>query len=449
MSSSSVQERFAGFSPGSLALQQRAARVTVDGVHATSKFLTPYPVYTVSGKGSRIRDVDGREYVDCAMGQGPLLLGHAHPHVLERIREQAGTYLLCSTVNPWEVELAERLAACIPCAEAIRLTTSGSEANMLAVRLARAFTGREVILRPNGDNLGWADPVIPGLVGPYHQPGAGKPYGESGLLPEVRKSSLAFEFNDFEGMKKLAQRVGENRIAAVVMEPALRALIAPQDGYLDQVREFIREIGALLIFDEIGTGFRTCLGGAQEYFGVTPDLATFGKVIGGGFPLGMAAGRRDVMERLSIRLAEKRVHHGSTWPGSPLTCTAALATLDVLTEPETYSHLLQIGQLFHDRLSAVIRQKAVPLQVIHIGPVAMILFTDEPVWNFNGARPKTSPEVINEFRMALLVHGVITSSDYLPGLRCYLSLAHSVEDMEVIERAFAVSIEEVFFSGRK
>jgi len=387
--------------------------------------------------------VDGREYIDYAMGQGPLLLGHAHPHVLERVREQLGPYLLCSTVNPWEVELAERLAGCIPCAEAIRFTASGSEANMLAVRLARAFTGRDIILRPRGDNLGWADPVIPGLVGPYHQPGAGKPYGESGLIAGVRQSSLAFEFNDIEGLRELVERVGKDQVAAILLEPAFRALIEPQDNFLQKARDLAREIGALLVFDEIGTGFRTGLGGAQEYFGVTPDLATFGKVIGGGFPLGVVAGRRHILEHLSSRLAERRVHHGSTWPGSPLTSVAALATLEVLKRPETYPRLLRMGSLFQARLSEVIRQRGVPLQVVHIGPVAMILFTDERVLNFTGAFPKTDPAAINELRLSLLMRGVVTSSDYLPGLRCYLSVAHTEEDLEATAQALGEALDEI------
>jgi glutamate-1-semialdehyde 2,1-aminomutase len=375
-----------------------------------------------------------------------MLLGHHHPYVTAKIQEQLSTYVLNSTPTPLEVQLAQKLVDLIPCAEAVRFTTSGTEANMLAVRLARAHTGREVVLRVRDDYVGWADALAPGLFVPAHQPGAGRPWGLGGVPRAVRELTRFFDFNDSEGFRKLVDDVGEEQVAAVIMEPAFRGSLAPQPGFLETVRSVTQAIGAALIFDEVVTGFRLGLQGGQGFFGVTPDLATFGKGISAGLPLGVLAGRWEILERMSTRIPpEERVYHSGTWCGMPLVSAAALASLEVLEQPDTYPLLHRTGGQLRSEIQRVIQRHEVPMTVFGLGPVAEIAFTDEPVVSPRQYVLKVRPEVIKDLWMALVVDGVLTiSKGYLPGLRCFLSLAHTEEDIARTVERFDHAIQRVF-----
>lgn len=422
-------------------LYQRATRVAVDGIQAPGKVDGPYPIYTAKAQGSHLWDVDGNEYIDYILGLGPMLLGHNHPYVTQKIQEQLSTYVLNSTPTPLEVQLAEKLVEIIPCAEAVRFTTSGTEANMLAVRLARSYTGRDVLLRVRDDYVGWADSLSPGLFVPAHQPGAGRAWGSGGVPQCLRDLTKWFDFNDTEGFKELVDEVGRDRVAAVIMEPAYRGSLAPQPGFLETIRSVTQEMGAVLIFDEVVTGFRLGLQGGQGYFGVIPDLASFGKGISAGVPLGILTGRRDILGRMATSLPpEERVYHSGTWCGMPLVSAAALAVLDVLEQPDTYPSLHGMGERMRSQVQEVIRHHEVPMTVIGLGPVLEMAFTDEAVVSPRQDLLKVEPEVIKEMWASLVLDGVLTvSKGYIPALRCFISLAHSQEDIartvEVLDRA--------------
>ncbi|MBI2917152.1 MAG: aminotransferase class III-fold pyridoxal phosphate-dependent enzyme [Chloroflexi bacterium] len=413
-------------------LHALAQQVAVDAVQAPAKLHSPFPIYTVRGQGSHVWDVDGNDYIDYVLGLGPLLLGHGHPVVEQRLRDQLSHFVLAASPNPLEVELAQKLVHIVPCADACRFTTSATEANMLAVRLARAYTGREVILRVRNDYVGWADAFTPGMFVPDHEPGGGQPWGLGGVPRSVQRLTRSFDFNDTEGFARLIQRVGNDKVAAVIMEPSFRGVLMPQPGFLESIRSLTTETGAVLIFDEVVSGFRFGLQGGQGYFGVTPDLATYGKTIGGGLPVGAVLGRRDIMDRLSATVpALERVYHSGTWPGMPLVCAAALAVLEVLEQPETYPRLNRVGDLFAAEMRKVIQRHEVPLSVLGIGPLREIAFTDEPVLSPRQKDLlKVRPEAIHELWMALALEGSLAlGKGYMPTLRFFISLAHTDADI--------------------
>ncbi|MDO8691111.1 MAG: aminotransferase class III-fold pyridoxal phosphate-dependent enzyme, partial [Dehalococcoidia bacterium] len=405
-----------------------------------------YPIYTARAQGSHVWDVDGNEYVDYILGLGPMLLGHNHHGVTGRIQEQLSTYVLNSTPTLVEVELAERLIKIIPCGEKVRFTTSGTEANMLAVRLARSFTGRDILLRVRDDYVGWADSLMPGIHIPAHQVGAGRAWGLGGVPEAVRELTLWFDFNDTEGFKELVEKVGPDRIAGVIMEPAYRASIAPQPGFLETIRSVTQQIGAILMYDEVVTGFRYGLTGGQGYFGVTPDLASFGKAISAGLPFGILTGRRDLMDRMSTQHPpEERVYHSGTWCGQPLECAAAMAVLDVLEEPTSYPFLLKMGERMRSEIQEVINSHEVPMTVFGIGPVLEMAFTDEPVVSPKNYKMKVEPQVIKDMWLAMALDGVLTvGKGYIPALRCFLSLAHTEQDIQKAKQSVDRAIGKVF-----
>ncbi len=426
-------------------LYERACKVAVDGAQAPGKVDGPYPIYTAKAQGSHLWDVDGNEYVDYILGLGPMLLGHGHPAVTQAIQSQM-SYVLNSTPTGVEVELAERLMGHIPCAEKIRYTASGTEANMLAVRLARSFTGRDILLRVTDDYVGWADSLMPGLHIPAHQPGAGRAWGLGGVPKTSQEQTHWFDFNDTEGFKSLVSSIGGDRIAAVIMEPAYRASMAPQPGFLETIRSVTKDIGAMLIFDEVVTGFRYGMQGGQGYFNVIPDLASFGKAISGGIPLGILAGRKDVMERMSTQVPpEERVYHSGTWPGMPLASVAAMAVLDVLEQPGTFPQLFQMGERLRTEIQDVVNEHEVPMRAFGVGPVLEIAFTDEPVVSPKQNLLKVEPQIIKSIWMAMAMQGVLTvGKGYIPAIRCFVSLAHTDEDIKKAVDSMDKAIKKVF-----
>ena len=436
------QSRF----PKSRDLFERNKQVAVDGIQAPGKVDGPYPIYTAKAQGSHLWDVDGNEYIDYILGLGPMLLGHNHPHVSKRLQKQLSSYVLNSTPTPLEVQLAEKLVEIIPCAEKVRFTTSGTEANMLAVRLARSYTGRDVLLRVRDDYVGWADALSPGIFVPAHQPGAGRAWGLGGVPQAARELTKWFDYNDTDGFLKLVEEAGRDRIAGVIMEPAYRGSLGPQPGFLETIRSVTRDIGAVLIFDEVVTGFRLGLQGGQGYFGVTPDLASFGKGISAGIPLGVLTGRREIMARMATSVpSEERVYHSGTWCGMPLVSAAALGVLEVLQQPETYPTLNRLGERMRAAVQETIYRHEVPMTVIGLGPVLEIVFTDEPVISPSQKLLKVEPEVIKDMWLALVLDGMLTvSKGYIPALRCFLSLAHTEDDIARFVSSFDRALERVF-----
>jgi glutamate-1-semialdehyde 2,1-aminomutase len=362
----------------SVALHERAGRVLAGGVSSEfRRYSHPVPLFYASGRGSRVTDVDGNEYLDFTLSQGPLILGHSHPHVLEMVARHSAAGQLFAGQHLAELELAERLQALIPCAELLRFSLSGSEADHAALRVARAVTGRPRFVRFEGHYHGWLDNVAPGIAAPSAEAAgpreAPTPHPwTAGLPPRVTDEIVLLPWNDLQLVDRtLAARKDE--IAAVITEPVMcnSGCIPPEPGFLEGLRAACTRHGVLLIFDEVITGFRMGLAGAQGRFGVTPDLAVFGKALASGYPISVLAGKRDVMQCV----AEGRVIHAGTMNGGNPSIAAALATLDVLQREAVHDRLFTLGQRLMAGLRAAAERADVPLLVQGYGPMFHAGFT--------------------------------------------------------------------------
>jgi glutamate-1-semialdehyde 2,1-aminomutase len=357
-------------------LHERACRVLAGGVSSEfRKYNAPHPLFYARGAGSRITDVDGNEYLDFTLSQGPLILGHSHPHVLEQVARASNDGQLFAGQHLLELELAERLNRLIPCAELMRFSLSGSEADHAAFRVARAITGRNRFLRFEGQYHGWLDNVCvsgPSLeaLGPREEP---TPVRWSQGLPEhIEDQSLVLPWNDLPLVERTLEK-RHDEIAAIITEPVMcnSGCIPPEPGFLAGLRELCDGYGIVLIFDEVITGFRLGLGGAQKFFEVTPDLAVFGKAMASGYPISVLAGRRKFMQPI----AEGKVIHAGTMNAGNPTVAAALATLDVLERDGVHQRLFDLGQRLMNGLRDASQRAGHPLLVQGMGPMFHTGFT--------------------------------------------------------------------------
>ncbi len=385
----------------------------------------PYPLFMKSGRGAHIEDVDRNTYCDYAMGWGPLILGHAPPPVVEAVAAQLSRGFTYGCQHDLEYEVAERLTRIIPCADLVCFANSGTEIVQLALRLARAATGRTKYIKFEGHYHGWADSVLVS----YHPTreeldrARGKPVGTGwGQLPPV--SSVIAEWNDRDSVEQAFAAHPEG-ISALICEPVLcnSGCIPPEEGFLEFLRDITARHGALLIFDEVITGFRLSLGGAQERYGVLPDLATYAKAVGAGTPLSVLAGQREFMDLI----ANGKVVHAGTLNGNPLALAAAKAALDELAADSgaIYAAMRRRGEKLRLGLERVLRSRGLPAVTNGEGAVFHI--------SFNDRRPRTYRDTLeaddalySDFALALLDEGILV----LPDGRWYLSAAHSDEDIE-------------------
>ena len=324
-----LEDAYARRTPRSRELYERASRVFPGGVTYAIRFLRPYPPFIVKGEGVKVWDVDGNTYIDYWMGHGANILGHSPRHVVEAVAEATRSGVHLGYENPYALEYAELLTRLLPGVDMIRFANSGTEANMYAVRLARAYTKRNYVIKIEGGWHGGYDSLHTGVTPPFRGP-------ESAGLPEdFIKYTLVAPFNDLESLEKLLR---EYPVAAIIVEPVLGAggCLEPEEGYLKGLRELADRYGSLLVFDEVITGFRLALGGAQEYYNVRADIVVYGKVIGGGYPgAGAFGGRGDVMELLDhIKYPDprSRAFHGGTFVGNIVTMTAGYHTVKYLAE---------------------------------------------------------------------------------------------------------------------
>ena len=365
----------------SLALHQRASKTLAGGVSSEfRKFSQPHPLFYARAKGSRIWDVDGNEYLDFTLSQGPLILGHSHPHVLKQVTCLSEEGQLFAGQHLAELELAERLQRLIPCAELLRFSLSGSEADHAALRLARAVTRRAKFLRFEGHYHGWLDNVSFGVAAPNAEALGDResptplPWTE-GLPEHALDEAIVLPWNDLALVERtLAARHDE--IAAIITEPVMcnSGCIPPEPGFLEGLRALCDRYGCLLIFDEVITGFRLGLSGAQGYFGVTPDLAVFGKAMASGYPISVLAGKREFMRLI----AEGRVIHAGTMNAGQPCVAAALATLDVLEKEKVPDRLFAFGARLMQGLSKAGRETGHALCVQGLGPMFHVGFTSAP-----------------------------------------------------------------------
>lgn len=386
------------------------------------------------GEGSRLYDVDGRGYLDFTMGGGSLILGHAHPAILEAVRKQMELGSTYYTLSDRSIELAEELVKAIPCAELVRFASTGGEATFYALRLARAFTGKEKILKFEGSYIGHSDygmmsvsPPRPNLYPSHHPDSAGIPAA-------VQELVITAPFNNADiACGLVEEHAGE--LAAVIVEPVQRS-IPPAPGFLEQLRQVTTERGVLLVYDEVVTGFRLAYGGAQEYFGVVPDLAAYGKAVACGFPLSAVAGRADVMELADpARKGEPGyVYISGTLSGNPVCAAAALATLQELSRPGVYDGLREMGERYRGELAALFDEYGVPARVQGLGPFFQVFFTPNPVTDYRG-QTQADRNRFESFVRKMFAQGIFMSRR----AKNYLSTAHGEPDLdEFLEAARAV-----------
>jgi glutamate-1-semialdehyde 2,1-aminomutase len=411
------------------ALFRRARAVIPGGVNSPVRAWGPVgggePFFAARGEGAYVVDADGRRYVDWVMSWGPLVFGHADPEVVEAVQEAAADGTTFGMPTEREVALAEELAAAVPSVEKVRLVSSGTEAAMSAIRVARGFTRRDRILKFTGCYHGHADALLvgggSGLATLGIPSGPGVPAGATG-------DTVVCAYNDVDAAAAAVERYGEG-LAAIVVEPVAgnMGVVPPEPGFLEALRSLCDASGALLVFDEVITGFRVARGGAQELYGVRPDLTILGKIAGGGLPLAAFGGRADVMEELA---PGGPVYQAGTLSGNPLATAAALSVLRRLRNPEVYARLEASGE----RLAAGLREAGAgePVCVQRVGAMATLFFREGPVRSFGDAEASDTERYAAWFRH-LLERGVYVAPSQFEAM--FLSTAHAESEIDLTVEA--------------
>ena len=402
----------------------RARRVLPGGVNSpvrAFKAVQGQPPFIARGTGAHITDVDGRRYIDYVMSWGPLIHGHAPAGLTKALVTATKRGTSFGAPTALEVQLAERVCSLVPSIERVRFVNSGTEATMSALRLARAATRKDKIVKFQGCYHGHADPLLV-------QAGSGALTLGVPTSPGVTKASaantLVANYNDIESVKRLF-RIHRRKIAAVIIEPIAgnMGVIPPQKGFLEELRELCDQSGVLLIFDEVISGFRVALGGAQTIFGVKPDLTCLGKIIGGGLPVGAYGGRADLMTHIA---PDGPVYQAGTLSGNPLAMTAGTWTLSRLSE-RLYRQLAKLGDQLAEGLAEVASEAGVPLRVNSFGSMVTPFFTNRPVWNYRSATDANTM-LYGVFFRSMLRHGIYPPPSQFESW--FLSAAHSAHDIE-------------------
>ena len=413
-------------------LYSESTKVAPGGVSSPVRAFKPYPVFIASGKGSKMTDVDGKEYIDLCMAYGPLITGHACPKIMQAAMDQMSRGTVYGCPSEPELNMIERLIKEVPSAEMVRLGCSGTEATMHAIRVARGVTGRDDIVKMNGGFHGAHDAA---LVGAGSGSAGGVP-SSKGVLKDVAKHTFTAEYNDAQNMSDLLEK---NDIACVIMEPVMGnvGVVTPEKGYLEEVRKITKENDTVLIFDEVITGFRVSSGGAQKRFNVIPDMTTMAKIIGGGFPAGAFMGKREIMENVA---PQGPVYVAGTFAGNPVSAAAGLAQIDLMCTGDNYAKV----EKRTDRLVKAIRDQMadakVPGCVNSIASMYSIFFGPEQVTNGTQAMT-TDRAVADRMIRYMLAQGV-----YLPPSALevsFLSLAHTDEDVDRLIDAYEGFFREV------
>ncbi len=381
-----------------------------------------HPFFVNSAQGARVRDVDGNEYIDYVGTWGPAILGHAHPKVIQAVQEAAAKGTSFGIPNPLEVRMAKLICGLVPSVEKVRMCNSGTEATMSAVRLARGYTQRDKIIKFDGCYHGHADSLLV-------KAGSGAlTFGNpdsAGVPTAFTQHTIVLPFNDPDAVKA-AFDANRDQIAGLILEPVPgnAGLYLPKPGFLEFLRNITRAHGALLIFDEVMTGFRLAKGGAQERFGIRPDLSCFGKIIGGGLPVGAFGGRAEIMDCLAPL---GPVYQAGTLSGNPIAMAAGLATLEELSRAEVYARLEGLGDLLENGMKRAADKTGVPVQFNRCGSMFCAYFTSSPVHHLADALTS------NRERFKTYFHGMLTEGIYLAPSQFeagFLSAAHTEADVE-------------------
>ena len=394
-----------------------------------------YPIFIKSGNGSKLYDEDGNEYVDMIGSWGPMILGHNYPQVLEVVKRELENGTSFGLPTKKEVELAELVKSCFPSIEKLRLTTSGTEAAMASVRVARAFTGKNKIIKFEGCYHGHSDSLLvkagSGLLTFEHQ-------DSNGITEGVVKDTITLPFGDFDKLKKTLEN--DNDIACVIIEPipANMGLIETEKEYLEKVREITKEKNVVLIFDEVISGFRVSLGGAQKVFGIKPDLTVLGKIIGGGYPVGGFGGKKEIMNLIS---PVGNVYHAGTLSGNPISVSAGIETISILKEnPEIYENVNKKTENLVNKINELIKKYDVPASVNHFGSLFTIFFSKEKVKTLEDAM-NTDDKFYSIYFDTMLENGVIVPPSKYEAH--FVSYIHNDEDVEKLLKGVEKTFQKI------
>ena len=415
-------------------LFKRATKVIPSGVNSPIRFYEPYPFFAVSGKGSKIVTVDHKTYIDYCMGYGALLLGHAFPSVIETVRCQLDDGNLFCVPTEQEIKLAELFSQIIPCAEMTRLVNTGLEATMHAIRLARAFTKKKKIIKFEGCYHGSHDYVLVkrGLGT------EGTPISE-GIVEEVASQTLVVTYNNYLELEQLVRKTDD--VACIIIEPVASnmGLVVPEKEYLNEIRKITQQMDIILIFDEVVTGFRLALGGASEFFGIKPDLATFAKAMGNGFPIGAITGKKEIMQQFAPC---GRVYQASTYAGNPFSVSAAIATIKILTEAknEIYPKIARTCDSIVNGIKDELEKSKLNYVINTIGSMYQLFFTSEKVKDSKSAT-RSNAMAFRKLYDKLLECGVFIPPSQLE--TCFISYAHTEDDIDKTVESYSYALGKV------
>ncbi|HXY82990.1 MAG TPA: aminotransferase class III-fold pyridoxal phosphate-dependent enzyme [Candidatus Saccharimonadales bacterium] len=417
-------------------------RLVPGGIHSNIRFIDPHPLWFSRAKGSRIWDVDQNEYVDCVINMAALILGHCDERVTAAVKEQIDRGLTCGVETELNVRVAKLLHEMIPCAESVKFSNTGTEAVMKAIMIARGFTGKEAIIKAEGGYNGWQDTVAvsynPDLkkAGPKKSPNVVPE--SSGVLKKATGSTIIMPYNDADVTEKLVKRY-RKKLAAVLVEPVAFNLgcVRPREEYLRTLREIADQYGVLLIFDEIISGFRVAPGGAQEYYGVTPDIATFAKAIANGFPMSAVAARADIME---VTRPKNKVGWAGVYNASQVSMAASLATLEIIKDGEIQRKLNDESATLERKFSELAKEEKVQAQLLSFGGQFQTYFTDAQIVDYRSAC-KADQTKFTVLREHMLAEGIYM----LPGRFFHHGLvaAHSEADLNHITSAMRSGLQKI------
>lgn len=419
-------------------LFEKAKRIIPGGVNSPVRAfgsVQATPIFISEAHGSRIVDVDGREYVDYVMSWGPMMLGHSHPVVTEAIRQAAGRGTSYGAPTELEVQMAEIIIEAIPSLQMIRMVSSGTEAVMSAIRLARGYTGKNKIIKFAGCYHGHADSLL--VKAGSGVATLGIP-GSPGIPAALAELTLTLPFNNSEAVEAAVKQHGDD-LACVIVEPIAgnMGVVLPKPGFLEKLRAITREHGILLIFDEVITGFRLTYGGYQNLINVEPDLTCLGKIIGGGLPVGAFGGSREIMEKLA---PSGPVYQAGTLSGNPIAMTAGLTTLQILRDNRDAYEMLD-RRTFHlcDEILALFKQKGLPVKINRAGSMFTLFFTPEDVFDFASAGRSDTEGFARYFR-GMLTNGINLAPSQFEA--AFLSFAHTPDDVDMTLNACAQTLKD-------
>ncbi|GAA0466365.1 aspartate aminotransferase family protein [Alkalibacillus silvisoli] len=441
---------------GSARAYEQAKSVIPGGVTANIKHFAPHPIVMDRASGSQLIDIDGNEYIDYLLCYGALILGHGHPRVKEAVykqMEQCGSFVFGAPHN-LEYQMAQKLVDLFPGMDQIRFTNSGLEATLLSIRLAEAYTGKHKVAKFEGHYHGGYDQMLVSINPDLN--GAGEPTSpnsvaeSSGMSDYYLEHTVVLPFNDLEATEKIL-RAKQDEISAVILEPVQGGFISADESFIKGLRQITSELGIILIFDEVKTGFRLTVGGAQSLYGVEPDLTALGKVLGGGFPVGALGGKIEIMDLMSPekgqdiltsggnqQATDRALFHSGTYNGHPTVLAAGLATIEVLEDPLTMKGLLQQTELLRNELENLYHRHSITMQTIGMGSIFNIVFTDEKVKNYRDLS-KADLDFRKRIDYELLDLGIYTK----PGNRYSISTVHSEADIKATIDAHQQAIKRL------